>query len=224
MSAVVQIITIDGPSGSGKGTVSQAVARKLGWNFLDSGALYRVLACLAQKRGIADNDVSALENLARSLPVNFDGDRVILEDVDVSDLIRTETGGNGASIVAAIPQVRAALLERQRAFAQSPGLVADGRDMGTIVFPDAEAKIFLTASADERARRRYEQLKNKDDSVTIAGLSEEIRVRDERDRNRAVAPLEVPTEALELDSTAMDIETVLERVFIFIGERVTFSG
>lgn len=224
MSASVPVVTIDGPSGSGKGTVSQALARRLGWHFLDSGALYRVLACHARQRGVADDDIGALEQLALDLPVEFDGDRVLLDGTDVTDLIRTETVGNGASVVAVIPEVRAALLERQRAFVEKPGLVADGRDMGTVVFPDATAKIFLTASAEERARRRYEQLKDKVGGVTIESLSEEIRLRDERDRNRAVAPLEVPTAALELDSTALNIEEVLERVFAFVRERVDITG
>ncbi|MEJ2465705.1 MAG: (d)CMP kinase, partial [Candidatus Thiodiazotropha sp.] len=185
----VPIITVDGPSGSGKGTISQRVAEALGWHFLDSGAIYRVLGLMASRAGIGSDDVDKLVQMAENMPLSFDGDRVLLAQEEVTDAIRTETAGNQASKVAAIPRVREALLAWQRNYAQAPGLVADGRDMGTVVFPQAQVKIFLTASPEERAKRRYKQLKGKGLGVNLAGLIEEIRERDERDSQRAVAPL-----------------------------------
>ncbi len=205
------LITIDGPSGSGKGTVAGLMAARLGWHFLDSGALYRVLALGATRRGIALGDSAALADLARQMKVEFRGDRVLLEGADVSDAIRTEEIGGAASRVAAIPEVRAALLEWQRGCARPPGLVADGRDMGSVVFPEAPLKLYLTASPEERARRRHNQLKEKGLDVNLATLVAEIRERDERDCTRAVAPLRAPEGALELDTTALSIEEVLSR-------------
>jgi cytidylate kinase len=201
----VRVVTIDGPSGSGKGTISQRLADRLGWHFLDSGAMYRVLAIAALQASIDSGDGQKLAALARGLVVGFKQHRVILDARDVSDDIRSETVGNMASKVAALPQVREALLERQRAFAVAPGLVADGRDMGTVVFPAAQAKFFLTASPEERARRRY---KEKGLDVNLHALADEIRERDERDRNRSVSPLKADAAALEVESTGLGIEEV----------------
>ncbi len=210
---MVRVITIDGPSGSGKGTISGMLAERLGWHFLDSGAMYRVLGVAAERAGIDPDDRAALTKVAQELPVRFEKNRVFLDGDEVSDAIRTETAGNLASKVAAVPAVRAALLERQRAFACAPGLVADGRDMGTVVFPNAPVKIFLTASAEERARRRYKQLKEKGLDVSLPDLAKEIRERDERDRNRSVAPLKAAAAALEVESTGLGIEQVFEKVW-----------
>ncbi|WP_312935553.1 (d)CMP kinase, partial [Stutzerimonas nitrititolerans] len=180
----IPVITIDGPSGSGKGTVAALLAGKLGWKFLDSGALYRLLAFAARNHGVDLTNEEALKVLAAHLDVQFDaavsghGMRIVLEGEDVTEAIRNEVVGAGASQVAALPVVREALLQRQKAFREAPGLVADGRDMGTVVFPDATLKIFLTASAEERARRRYLQLKAKGDDVNLASLLDEIRARD----------------------------------------------
>ena len=209
---MTQIITIDGPSGSGKGTISQLLAERLGFHLLDSGALYRVLGLAAGRRGVSPEDAAALAELARNLDVVFQGEAILLDGEDVSSLIRTEKAGNVASKVAAVPEARAALLEWQRDCAREPGLVADGRDMGTVVFPQAQVKIFLTASPEERAERRYKQLKGKGIDVSLADLVAEIRERDERDRNRSVAPLKAATAALEVESTAMSIDEVLEMV------------
>jgi cytidylate kinase len=219
---VKQIVTIDGPSGSGKGTIAQLLARTLGWHFLDSGALYRLLGLAAQRRGLAPTQTAPLAALARSLQVEFVGERVFLDGEDVSDAIRTEQAGNAASKVAAVAEVRAALLEWQRACARDPGLVADGRDMGSVVFPDAPLKVFLTANPQERARRRYKQLKEKGIDVSLADLVKEIRERDERDRNRPVAPLKPPVGALELDSTGLSVDEVFDRVLKAV--RQTFPG
>ena len=219
------VITIDGPSGSGKGTVAGILAKLLGWNLLDSGALYRLLAFAAGNHGVALDNEALLEKLAAHLDVQFlgatDGKpaRIILEGDEVTHAIRSEAVAAGASKVAALPAVRDALLQRQRAFQEQPGLVADGRDMGTVVFPDAPLKVFLTASAEERARRRYLQLKAKGDDVSLSGLLDEIRARDERDTQRAIAPLKPAADAIQLDSTELSIEQVLERIMSEIALR-----
>ena len=214
----IPILTIDGPSGSGKGTVSARVARRLGWHLLDSGALYRLVALGAERHHIPLDDEQALADYAASLDVRFELPEsgvepvTLLEGEAVGDAIRSETCGNAASKVAALPAVRAALLQRQRDFVQKPGLVADGRDMGTVVFPEAKAKIFLTASVEERAQRRYKQLIEKGISANLAGLLEEIAERDARDSQRKAAPLKPADDALQLDSTSMAIDEVVERV------------
>ncbi len=210
--AAAPVITIDGPSGTGKGTIARLLQGWLGWHLLDSGALYRLVAHDALARGVALDDEPALAALARALPVEFvEGageTRVLLAGVDVSDAIRSESAGTAASRVAAWPQVRDALLERQRAFRRAPGLVADGRDMGTVVFPAAELKIFLTASAEERAHRRHKQLIEKGMSVNLPGLLGEIVERDRRDQERAVAPLKPAPDAIIVDTTHSDIRSV----------------
>jgi cytidylate kinase len=215
----IPVITVDGPGGAGKGTISQALAHRLGWHFLDSGALYRLVALAADWHGIDLDNESALVPLAGHLDVHFvapdDGEdeaRIYLEGEEVTGAIRTEAVGAGASRVAALPAVREALLERQRDFRQAPGLVADGRDMGTTVFPEAPLKLFLTASAEERARRRYNQLSDKGLDVTLAGLAEEIRERDRRDSERSTSPLRPADDAVVVDTTEMDIPAVLARV------------
>ncbi|HAW61663.1 MAG TPA: (d)CMP kinase [Pseudomonas sp.] len=221
----VPVITIDGPSGSGKGTVAALLAGKLGWNFLDSGALYRLLAFAARNHGVDLTNEESLKVLAEHLDVQFGAARdghgmiIILEGEEVTEAIRNESVGAGASQVAALPVVRTALLQRQKAFREAPGLVADGRDMGTVVFPDAPLKIFLTASAEERARRRYLQLKARGDDVNLASLLEEIRERDERDTQRAVAPLKPADDAIQLDSTTLSIEEVLQRILSEVADR-----
>ncbi|MEK1905634.1 MAG: (d)CMP kinase [Pseudomonas sp.] len=223
MSAVV--ITIDGPSGSGKGTIAGLLAKQLGWNLLDSGALYRLLAFAARNHGIDLTNEEALKTLAAHLDVQFvaasggEGQRIILEGEEVTGDIRNEQVGAGASQVAALPAVREALLQRQRAFLEAPGLIADGRDMGTVVFPDAPLKVYLTASAEERARRRYLQLKGKVDGVSLPSLLDEIRERDERDMQRAVAPLKPAPDAIQLDSTELSIEQVMERILSEVANR-----
>jgi len=225
MISQIPVVTIDGPSGSGKGTVAALLAAKLGWKFLDSGALYRLLAFAARNHGVDLTNEEALKLLAAHLDVQFDtagsgqGMRIVLEGEDVTEAIRNEVVGAGASQVAALPAVREALLQRQKAFREAPGLVADGRDMGTVVFPDATLKIFLTASAEERARRRYLQLKAKGDDVNLASLLDEIRARDERDTQRAVAPLKPADDAIQLDSTALSIEQVLGQILSEVAER-----
>jgi cytidylate kinase len=217
MADRVPVLAIDGPSGSGKGTVSRRVASALGWHLLDSGALYRLVALAGARRGLAADDALAHAALARTMEIGFgtrsDGsERVTLDGQDVTRAIREEAVSQGASRVAAWPAVRESLLERQRAFAQPPGLVADGRDMGTVVFPTAALKIFLTASADERARRRYKQLKEKGSAVSLAALSREIAERDERDSTRSIAPLKPAPDALLLDSTGRSIDEVVATV------------
>ena len=212
----IPVLTIDGPSGSGKGTVAQLIAKDLGWHYLDSGALYRVLAQASIKHGFELGDETLVSTLAQNLDVVFsvkNGElEVLLEGQNVSMLIRSEQAGNAASKVAALASVRSALLERQRDFRQLPGLVTDGRDMGTVVFPDAPYKIFLNASAEVRAQRRHKQLKEKGIGSKIPELINEISERDERDRNRRVAPLRPATDAIQLDSTSLGIENVFERV------------
>jgi len=208
----VPVITVDGPSGSGKGTVTQRVANRLDWRVLDSGALYRLVGYAVDQAGVGFENQNKISQIASELNVEFSGGRILLDGADVTDLIRTETAGNNASKVAAMPGVRAALLDWQRDYAQFPGLVADGRDMGTTVFPQAGVKIFLTASAAERAQRRYKQLKEKGLSANLAALTAEIEERDARDRSRAASPLVPASDAIEIDSTAMGIDEVVERV------------
>jgi CMP/dCMP kinase len=213
----IQVLTIDGPSGSGKGTVSRAVADALGWHLLDSGALYRLVALAGRRAGIPLGDAAALAGLATSFDIRFGsssgGQEVVwLEGQDVTRELRTERAGGDASQVAALPAVRAALLDRQRAFAAPPGLVADGRDMGTVVFPGAQFKIFLTASLEERALRRHNQLKEKGVTATLPALSLEIAERDKRDITRASSPLVASADAVVLDTTGMPVKEVVERV------------
>jgi cytidylate kinase len=206
------VLAVDGPGGAGKGTLCRVVAERLGWHLLDSGALYRLVAAAAARAGTALDDEAGLAGLARDLPVRFEGEKVWLGEEDVSAEIRSEECGNRASQVAALPGVRTALVGLQREFRRPPGLVADGRDMGTVIFPDAELKVFLTASAEERARRRYKQLKEKGFDVNLAGLSAEVAARDRRDAERAVAPLRPAPDAVVVDSTTLDIDAVVERV------------
>lgn len=213
----VPIITVDGPSGSGKGTVSRILAKRLGWHLLDSGALYRLVALAGLLREFTPDDETGHAALAGGLDVRFEVDaegaeRVLLEGRDFTRELRAETTGNAASRVAAMPAVRQALLERQRAFAVPPGLVADGRDMGTVVFPDAPLKVYLTASAEERALRRYKQLKEKGLPANLAGLSQEILERDQRDSSRPVAPLRPAPDAVVIDSTGIAVEAVVDRI------------
>jgi cytidylate kinase len=216
-AARTPVLTIDGPSGSGKGTISRAVARHLGWHLLDSGALYRLVALGGLKQGLQSGDVAGHTALSGSMDIHFDAnpdgtERVTLDGQNVTDELRSEIAGQGASRVAAWPEVRSALLARQHAFARPPGLVADGRDMGTVVFPHAALKIFLTASAAERALRRYKQLKDKGSDVSLAALSREIAERDLRDSTRAVSPLKAAPDAAVIDSTGLTIEQVVDRV------------
>lgn len=214
---MIPVITIDGPSGSGKGTISQLLAKALGWHYLDSGALYRVLAFDAVEQGIELFDEHHLAALAKDLPVKFipqrDGStHILLENRDITHAIRTEEIGNAASKVGSLPAVRKALLERQHSFRQLPGLVTDGRDMGTVIFPDAPLKIFLSASAEERARRRYQQLKEKGISVSLGDLCNELIERDKRDQQRQVAPLAPAADAVIIDTTVLSIDEVLQQV------------
>ena len=223
MKKPVPVIAIDGPSGSGKGTIAHRVAKALGWHLLDSGALYRLVALSASKAGVALDDVEGLARLAGALDVQFDSnedgsERIWLDGEDVTNEVRKEETGAGASAVAVIPAVRDTLLARQRAFRQPPGLVADGRDMGTHVFSDAPLKIFLTASAEERARRRHKQLKDKGMDVSLAALSRDIEYRDRRDSERSVAPLRPAEDARILDSSGQSIEAVTQTVLDWVLE------
>jgi len=220
----VPVITVDGPSGSGKGTLAARLALALQWHLLDSGALYRAVAWAALTRATPLDDGPALADLARQLDARFDvvdQDNVVVRasGVDVSRQIRDEAVSVAASRVAALPPVRAALLDAQHAFRRSPGLVADGRDMGTVVFPDAPLKVFLEASAEERAQRRYKQLKDKDLGVSLRALLESIRERDERDRSRAVSPLKPADGAVVIDSSSLSIDAVFEQVWQLAFER-----
>ena len=206
------VITIDGPSASGKGTVAERVAQALGFHFLDSGALYRLTALSAMKQAVALDDEFGVAELAAILPAEFRDGAVWLADEDVGNAIRAEAVGEGASRVAALPAVRAALLDRQRAYAALPGLVADGRDMGTVVFPQAVAKVFLTASAEARAQRRYKQLIEKGMSASLPALVADMQARDARDSGRAVAPLQPAPDAMLLDTTEMEVEAAVQAV------------
>jgi cytidylate kinase len=224
MNPSVPIVTIDGPSSSGKGTISRIVAARVGWHLLDSGALYRLVALGGIQRGLDPDDVEEHVAVARAMKVEFAAvtsgeERVILDGRDVTHRIRNEEAGAGASRVAAWPAVRAALLDRQRAFVQPPGLVADGRDMGTVIFPGALLKVFLTATAEERAQRRHKQLIGKGSAASLAALSREIAERDLRDSTRQVAPLKPAPDAHLLDSTGLSIEAVVERVISLGRER-----
>jgi CMP/dCMP kinase len=220
----IPIVTIDGPSSSGKGTISRIVASRVGWHLLDSGALYRLVALGGILKDLDPDDVEQHVAVARSMRVEFGSvgegeEKVLLDCKDVTQKIRTEQAGAGASRVAAWPAVRTALTDRQRSFAKPPGLVADGRDMGTVIFPDAQLKVFLTASAEERAQRRHKQLIGKGSAASLAALSREIAERDLRDSTRQVAPLKPAPDALQLDSTGLGIEAVVERVLSLGRER-----
>ncbi|WP_022942004.1 (d)CMP kinase [Psychromonas hadalis] len=223
----MNLITIDGPSGSGKGTVCHILASKLGWNLLDSGALYRILAYAALQKNIALEDEKSLAALAINLNVAFISNGIgvdtLLNGENVGDKLRTETVAQAASKVASIQVVRDALLARQKAFFQAPGLIADGRDMGTVVFPDAPVKIFLDASAEERAQRRFNQLQNKGFDVNIAQILSEIKDRDYRDRNRTVAPLRPANDALEIDSTSLTIDEVVNQVLDVVALKLNLT-
>lgn len=216
---IVPVVTIDGPSGSGKGTLCQMLSRKLGWHLLDSGALYRIVGLAAVKKGVDFDNGEALAQLASNLDVRFVASEVgepaavVLEGTDISDQVRTETTGELASKVAIHQGVRDALKSLQRSFARAPGLVADGRDMGTQIFANAPVKIFLTASAEERAQRRYKQLIAKGESVNLAALLEDIKLRDERDMNRVVAPLRPAADAQVVDTTGMSVDVVFQTVY-----------
>jgi cytidylate kinase len=218
-------MTIDGPSGSGKGTVARAAAKALGWGLLDSGALYRLVALAGRRAAISLENGPGLAKLAMNFDIRFGSDPageelVWLDGDEVTRDIRTEMAGNDASKVAALPLVRAALLERQRRFAVAPGLVADGRDMGTVVFPQAPIKIFLTASPEERAQRRYKQLKQKGVTANLAALSREIAERDQRDSTRAISPLVASDDAVSLDTTGMTVDDVIGRVLQIAHGRI----
>lgn len=216
------VITIDGPSGCGKGTVSQRLASYLKWHFLDSGSLYRVLALACLQAAVPLEDEQAIAKLASSLPVRFkehhlgEAPEVYLNEIEVSDAIRSENCGKTASLVSSLPSVRTALLARQRAFRRPPGLVTDGRDMGTVVFPDAKLKIFLDASPEERARRRFQQLKNKGVEANYEVILNDLISRDERDRCRTIAPLIPAKDAILIDSTELDAQAVFDRILKLI--------
>jgi len=219
----VPVIAIDGPSASGKGTVAREVARALGFHYLESGALYRLVALVSLRRGVGPESPARLAEIARELDVKFPGERILLSGEDVTEELRGETCGNRASEVASVPQVRGALLERQRAFRQPPGLVADGRDMGSVVFPDAPLKVYLTATVAARAQRRHKQLIAKGISANLRTLSRDLEERDARDAGRKVAPLAQAPGALLLDSTELTADAVVERVLTWYRERVSHA-
>jgi len=224
----VPVVTVDGPSGSGKGTVSRLLAQRTGWHLLDSGALYRLVAYAGRLAGLGNDDTDGHIRLAAQMQVVFEsderGERILLDGREVSAALRDEVIGAGASRVAAWGQLRAVLLDRQHAAARAPGLIADGRDMGTVVFPGARLKIFLTATAAERARRRYNQLKEKDSGVSLAALSREIAERDRRDATRLVAPLVPAPDAIVLDSTTLRAAEVADRIVAYGHARGLWSG
>jgi cytidylate kinase len=222
-AALIPVIAIDGPSASGKGTIAGRVAQALSFHYLDSGALYRLVALAALKAGVGFDDEPALAALAEELDVRFDSGEILLRSQRVTDEIRSEACGNGASRVAALPGVRKALLTRQQAFREPPGLVAEGRDMGSAVFPDAALKVFLTASAEVRAERRYKQLKEKGIDANIRTLLRELRERDGRDSARSIAPLQKAADARELDSTGLGIEEIVRQVLDWYRQRVAGS-
>jgi cytidylate kinase len=215
----IPVLTIDGPSGAGKGTVSRAVAKKLGWNYLDSGSIYRSLAIAVLKQAADLADQAAIVNIAQTMVLEFDcNDELVvrLDGEDITSLLGLESTGNAASIVAALPEVRRVLLQKQKDFKCLPGLVADGRDMGTVVFPDAEYKVFLTASAAERANRRYKQLIEKGNDANLTQITNEIEERDRRDMERKTAPLAMANDALYIDSSNMTLNSVIEEVMNLI--------
>ncbi len=220
----IPVLTLDGPSGSGKGTIARAVAARLGWHLLDSGAIYRAVGYAAGVKGLDLADAEAVARCAAATRIDFrdpgdGGDtRVIVDGVDATGAIRTETAGAAASAIAALPEVRKSLVDKQLAFRRPPGLVADGRDMGTVIFPDAPFKVFLTASADERAKRRHKQLKAKGLDVTLTGLLHEIELRDARDASRKVAPLRAADDAVVIDSTGRSIAAVTEAVLALVDK------
>ncbi len=221
----IPVLTIDGPSGSGKGTISRAVAERLGWHYLDSGALYRAVGLAAAWEGVDLSDAEAVAQCAARTEIRFETQgagepHVIVNGKDATRQLRMETAGAAASAIAAHPPVRAALVDLQHRFRRAPGLVADGRDMGTVIFPDAPFKVFLTASAEERAQRRYKQLKEKGVSVNLDSLLHEIAARDERDAGRAVAPLRPADDAVVVDSTGTPITEVIERVLAVLPEKL----
>lgn len=215
----IPVLTIDGPSGAGKGTVSRAVAKQLGWHYLDSGSIYRSLAIAVLAQQIDLADVAAVVKVAQEMSLEFEcGDDLIvkLNGVDITAQLATETTGNAASIIAVYPEVRQVLLQKQQDFKQAPGLVADGRDMGTVVFPDAQNKVFLTANAEERAKRRYKQLIAKGISANLIQITQEIEARDSRDKERKNAPLAVADGALTIDSSTLPVNQVIEAVLSLV--------
>lgn len=219
VSTHIPVIAIDGPTASGKGTVAQRVAEALGFHYLDSGALYRLVGLAARQKKLALDDTDAVAEIARRLDIRFEADRVFLNGEEASDAIRSEEASRDASIVAALPPIRAALLQRQRAFREAPGLVCDGRDMGSVVFPDADLKVFLTASVDARAWRRTNQLKQKGISAIMADVVKELRIRDDRDSSRQIAPLKRQNDAQLLDTTEISADKAVETILMWYRQQ-----